>query len=252
MKRNKKIKLFYANLSDDFKVQADAVGEKMLREYGAFFVAGNGAISPDKVVFENEREVAEWQKLVKSSKATIAGFKIELQTAAMKALRKAIKEAEQNNLTITPRGTDAARRSYAETVELWASRVNPALLHWVEKGRLTESQAEKIRFLSPFEQVPEIFKLEAKGIFFSKDLSKSIIYSVAPPGTSQHLSMLALDVQEDDNTEVREILARHNWFQTVISDLPHFTYLGIAEIELESLGLKKVIDAGRDFWIPDL
>jgi hypothetical protein len=230
MKKNKKVESFYKNLSNDFDVPIDAVGEKMLREYGALFVAGNGAFSPNKVVFENEREVAAWQKNVKSLKITIAGFEIELQTVAMKGLRKAIKEAEENDLTITPRGSDAARRSYAETVELWASRVNPALLHWVEKGRLTESQAAKIRSLSPFEQVPEIFKLEAKDIFFSKDLSKSIIYSVAPPGTSQHLSMLALDIKEHNSQEVREVLAKHDWFQTVISDLPHFTY----------------------FWIPDL
>ena len=170
----------------------------------------------------------------------------------MKSLKKAIKVAEENSLTITPRDVDSARRSYTETVELWASRVNPALLHWVEKGKMTETQAEKIRSLSPFEQVSEIFKLEAEGIFFSKDLSKSIIYSVAPPGTSQHLSMLALDVREHGDAEVRKILARHNWFQTVISDLPHFTYLGISEKELGNSGLKKVIDDGRDFWIPDL
>jgi hypothetical protein len=253
MKKNIRNKLFFSNLSDDFGIPIDAVGEKMLREYGALFVvAGNGAVSPDKVVFENEREVAEWQKTVKSSKKTIAGFPVELQTAAMKALKKAIKEAAQNDLKITPRGADAARRSYAETVDLWASRVNPALLHWVEKGRLTEPEAEKIRSLSPFEQVSEIFKLEAEGIFFSKDLSKSIVYSVAPPGTSQHLSMLALDVQEHGDAEVREILARNGWFQTVISDLPHFTYLGISESELANYGLKKITDAGRDFWIPDL
>jgi hypothetical protein len=252
MKKSNKARLFYNNLSNDFDVPADAVSKKMLGEYGAFFIAGNGAIPPNKVVFENETEVAEWQKNVKSTKANIAGFEIELQTAAVKALKKAIKEAGENNLTITPRGADSARRSYAETVELWASRVNPALLHWLEKGRMTESQVAKIRALTPFEQVPEIFKLEAKGIFFSKDLSKSIVYSVAPPGTSQHLSMLALDVKEHGDAAVREILARHNWFQTVISDLPHFTYLGIPENELESFGLKKVIDDGRDFWLPDL
>jgi len=252
MKKNKKSKLFYENLSDDFEVPTDAFSEKMVREYGAFFIARNGVVSPNKVVFENEREVSVWQKNVKSSKAIITGFRIELQTAAIKAIKKAIKEAKKKDLTITPRGADAARRSYADTVSLWLSRVNPALLHWFEKGRLTESQAEKIRSLSPFEQVPEIFRLEAKGIFFSKDLSKSIIYSVAPPGTSQHLSMLALDIQEHCNVHVREILVRHKWFQTVISDLPHFTYLGIAENELESFGLKKVDDDGRVFWIPDL
>jgi len=248
----KKTGAFYKSLSVGFAIPTDTVGEKMLREYGALFVGGNGAVPPDKVVFRNKAEVSAFQKNVKSSKQIIAGFQVELQTAAMKALKKAVKEAGQNNLTITPRGTDAARRSYKDTVELWASRVNPALAHWVEKEKLTEAQAEKIRSLSPFEQVPEIFKLEDEGIFFSKDLSKSIIYSVAPPGTSQHLSMLALDVQEHANAEVREILARNGWFQTVISDLPHFTYLGMAENELDNLGLKEIADGGRVFWIPDL
>jgi hypothetical protein len=252
MKKSKKVGLFYKSLPKDFGVPTNVVGEKMLREYGALFVAGNGAVSPSKVIFENESEVAEFQKSVKSSKEIITGFEIELQTTAMKALKKALKDAEENSLTITPRSADSARRSYGETVELWASRVNPALLHWVEKGRMTETQAEKIRSLSPFEQVSEIFKLEAEGIFFSKDLSKSIIYSVAPPGTSQHLSMLALDVKEHGDAEVRKILAHHKWFQTVISDLPHFTYLGITEKELENAGLKKIIDDGRDFWIPNL
>jgi len=252
MKKNKKSRLFNENLSKRFDIPTDAVGGKMLREYGAVFVAGNGAVSPDTVVFKNEAEVAAWQKNIRISKENIAGFEIELQTAAMKAYRKAIQEAAQNDLTITPRGADSARRSYVETVALWASRVNPALLHWIEKGRLTEAAAGKIRSLSPFEQVSEIFKLESEGMFFSKDLLKSIVYSVAPPGTSQHLSMLALDVKEHNSQEVREILAKHAWFQTVISDLPHFTYLGISENELASHGLKKITDGGRDFWIPDL
>jgi hypothetical protein len=252
MKKNKKTNIFEENLPKNFTIPTDAVGEKMFKEYGAVFVAGNGAVPPDKVIYRNEEEVFNWQKSTKTSKQIIAGFEIELQTAAMKALKKAIREAEQNGLTITPRGTDAARRSYSETVGLWASRVNPALLHWVEKGRLTESQAEKIRSLSPFEQVPEVFKLEAEGIFFSKDLSKSIVYSVAPPGTSQHLSMLALDVKEHDDAEVRGILAQYGWHQTVISDLPHFTFLGIFENELVDFGLKEISDGGRVFWIPDL
>jgi hypothetical protein len=252
MKKNNKINIFKESLPENFIVPTDQVGEKILKEYGAIFVAGNDLITPNKVVFKDEKEVSTWQKNVNRSKKNIAGFEIELQASAMKALKKAIREAEQKDLTITPRGADAARRSYAETVGLWASRVNPALLHWVEKGRLTEQEAEKIHSLSPFEQVPEIFKLEAEGIFFSKDLSKSIIYSVAPPGTSQHLSMLALDIKEHENREVREILAQHAWFQTVISDLPHFTYLGISANELANFGLKEITDGERVFWIPDL
>ncbi len=252
MDKNIKNKLFGENLSSRFKIPSDEVGERIMREYGAVFIAGNEAIPPDRVIFRDEAEVFTWQKNIKISKEDVAGFEIELQTAAMKALKKAIKEAEAGNLTITPRGADSARRSYNETVNLWASRVNPALLHWTEKEKLTEAKAENIRSLSPFEQVPEIFKLEAEKIFFSKDLSKSIVYSVAPPGTSQHLSMLALDIREHDNSQVRRILARYAWYQTVISDLPHFTYLGICENELAGRGLKKNVDGERVFWIPDL
>jgi hypothetical protein len=64
--------------------------------------------------------------------------------------------------------------------------------------------------------------------------------------------MLAFDVAEYKNERVREILARRGWFQTVVSDLPHFTYLGADENELPDLGLKKVENCGQTFWIPNI
>ncbi|MDQ3089422.1 MAG: hypothetical protein M3Q78_12685 [Acidobacteriota bacterium] len=243
---------FTANLPNGFSMPTDSVGQKMLKEYGAMFVAKGGAIPPITVVFKNEAEVSAWQSSVSKAKENVGGFDLELQTAAMKGLKDAIAEAKQNSLTITPRGADSARRNYSGTVELWASRVNPGLTHWVGKGKLTASEAARIKALSPFEQVPEIFKLESQGMFFAKDLSKSIIYSVAPPGTSQHISMLALDVSEHENPRVRGILAKHGWFQTVVSDLPHFTFLGVPENQLSGLGLKKNNDGGRVFWMPDI
>lgn len=243
---------FTANLPNGFVQPTDAVGQKLLKEYGALFVARNGANPPNTVIFKSEAEVSAFQNGLQKSKENIGGFDVELQSAAMKGLQDAIAEAKQNSLNITPRGADSARRDYNGTVELWASRVNPGLTNYVGKGKLTEAEAAKIRALSPFEQVPEIFKLESQGMFFSKDLSKSIIYSVAPPGTSQHLSMLALDVSEHDNAKVRDVLARHGWFQTVVSDLPHFTFLGVSENQLSGLGLKKVNDGGRTFWLPSL
>lgn len=241
---------FMNNLPAGFAQPTDDVGRRMLKEYGAMFVTR--ATPPKTVVFKNDGEVTGFQSSVQSSSGTIGGVTIELQAAAMKALKEAVAEAAQNNLTITPRGAEAAKRSYQGTVDLWASRVDPGLEHWTAQGKITPADAARIRSLSPYEQVPEIFKLESQGIFFSKDLSKSIIYSVAPPGTSQHLSMLALDVEEFENARVRAILARHGWYQTVVSDLPHFTYIGASESELAKLGLKKVTNSGRVFWVPDL
>ncbi len=254
--KNKKDKLetrrFKAHLPANFQIPRDAVGRRIFKEYGALFVAGGGAIAPNTVIFKSEAEVAAFQACVSKARESIGGFEVELQKAAMESLKDAIKEAEQIDLTVTPRGADAAKRDYAGTVQLWASRVNPGLAHWIEQGKLNEKQATKIRALSPFEQVSEIFRLESNGMFFSKDLSKSIVFSVAPPGTSQHLSMLALDVSEHGDSRVRDILANHGWFQTVVSDLPHFTFLGASENQLSGLGLKRVADGGRSFWLPDL
>jgi hypothetical protein len=243
---------FIDNLPRGLKIPIDAVGQRILKEYGAILAAKSGAVPPDKIVFKNEKQVSAFQARLAKAKANNGGFEIELQAPAMEKLIDAAEEAAQNNLTITPRGTDSAKRSYAETVELWASRVNPGLAHWVEAGKVSAAEAAKIRALSPFKQVSKIFELESQGMFFSKDLSKTIIYSVAPPGTSQHLSMLAFDANEHENPKVREILAHHGWLQTVVSDLPHFTFLGAEENKLNKLGLKKVFDGGRVFWLPDL
>lgn len=243
---------FTANLPVNFTMPSDSVGQKLLREYGSVFVARGGVIPPNKVVFRDEAEVSAFQATLKTEPEPIGGFQMELQTAAMVALQKAIKEAESAKLRITPRAADSARRTYGETVGLWASRVDPALKYWVGKGRIKQTDADRIKAMSPFEQVSDVLKLEESGIYFSKDLSKSIIYSVAPPGTSQHLSMLAFDINEHENVEIRRILSNNGWYQTVVSDLPHFTYLGVSENELPGIGLKMLTDGGRIFWVPNI
>lgn len=242
---------FTANLPQGFEQPADAIGKKLLNEYGSVFVARGGAVPPKKVVFRDESEVSAFQSSLSTSSETIGAHRLELQAAAMKALENAMSEAKAKGLSISPRGADSAKRTYGETVSLWNSRVDPALKHWVAQGKMTSDDAARIRSLSTFEQVTEVLKLEEQGIYFAKDLSKSIIYSVAPPGTSQHLSMLAFDCAEFDKPEVRSILAANGWYRTVASDLPHFTFLGVKESELPGIGLKKVENGGT-FWVPDI
>ena len=230
----------------------DAAQLRLFREYGSVFVARGGVRPPGKVVFENEKDVAAFQSGLEISQFEIAGHTLQLQAAAADGLLNSIAEAKRAGLSISPLGADSARRNYNDTIELWRSRVEPALEHWVGRGRLDVEQARKIRSLSPYEQVPEVFALEENGIYFAKDLSKSIIYSVAPPGASQHLSMLAFDVAEFGDADVRAILANHYWYQTVTSDLPHFTFLGVAEKELPKLGLRRMVNSDREFWVPDI
>jgi hypothetical protein len=128
----------------------------------------------------------------------------------------------------------------------------PALDHWTRADRLSASQAERLRNLPIQDQVPEVLELEQEGIFFSKDFSKSVLYSIASPGTSQHIAMLAFDANEFFDQRIREILAQHGWFQTVLSDLPHFTFLGLTEEELPGRGLRRVEVNNQTFWIPDV
>lgn len=231
--------------------RGDAVCLRILQEYGAVFAATNVRL-PNRVIFPDEQAVRGFQSQTGAVKRRIGSVTVELQPAAMRALEAAIREAQGLNLFISPKGTDAARRSYSDTVGLWRQRVNGAIAHWVAAGRLTRRDAEQLRALSPVAQVPEVLRLEAKGLYFSTNFDKSILQSVAAPGTSQHLSMLALDLAQHADPRVRELLARHGWYQTVSSDLPHFTYLGVSESALRGRGLKRHLLGGRTFWVPDL
>lgn len=242
---------FQGNVPSGFKMPTDAIGQRMLREYGAMLVA-RGVTPPPTIVFRDESEVSAFQASVAKKTETVGGVKVELQTAAMDALLAAVRDASARGKKITPANADSARRSYQQTVDNWKSRVDPGLDHWVAKGRISGSDASRIRQLSAVDQIPEIFRLEEQQIFFAKSFDKSIIYSVAPVGTSQHISMLALDVAEHKDASVRAILAEHGWFQTVRSDFPHFTYLGVKESELPALGLKKEQLNGHDFWVPEM
>jgi hypothetical protein len=233
--------------------ESDPVSRRVLEDYGAMFVADTSVLPPPVCMFTSEADVLKFQTEAKSKAAVIGGARIELQPAAMDALLAAREEAHQSGLDITPRGgAEAARRSYDDTLRLWNTRFLPALAHWNKLGRLSKEQVERLRNLPLRDQVREVLELEKQGIFFSKDFSKSILYSIAAPGSSQHIAMLALDVDQFTDERVRRILARHGWFQTVKSDMPHFTYLGLAEKDLPARGLRSVLVGKQLFWIPNI
>ncbi len=229
----------------------DAVARRVLEEYGSMFVA-EGVLTPPVCVFRDAAEVLAFQRAATWRAGVFGGTIIELQPAALEALAAARDEVRELGLDITPRGgAEAARRGFDDSLRLWRSRCDPALEHWRARGRLTTEEAERVRCMEMREQVAAVLELEGRGVFFSKDLTKSILYSVAAPGASQHLSMLAFDAEEFRDARVREVLARRGWFQTVRSDLPHFTYLGLDERELPARGLRAVETDGQVFWIPN-
>ena len=217
------------------------------------FVAAESVRVPPVCLFENEEEVRAFQQQAAPEAATFGDDRIELQPAALAALVSARAQAHKRGLEITARGgAEAARRSFEDSQRLWRSRLLPALSYWCGQGALSTEQAENLCALPLRAQVAAVLDMEESGIFFSKDFSKSILHSVAPPGSSQHLALLAFDVTEFRDPSVRELLAHHGWFQTVRSDLPHFTFLGLAEKELPAHGLQKVESGDQTFWIPRL
>lgn len=224
---------------------------RILAAYGGMLAADTGRVTlPPHVYFRDEVEVQRFQKRVGTSVEFVNGVRVELQMEALKAYMRARDEAKQRGLDISPAGADAARRSYANTVRLWRGRVEAGLSHWVQRGGLTKSEAGEVNSLPPSRQVSAVLSLEERQIFFGNGFGKSILQSVATPGASQHNAMLALDIEEYGQPLVREIMARHGWFQTVYGDLPHFTYLGVKEAELAALGLKRVKSGAQTFWLP--
>ncbi|HEV7642715.1 MAG TPA: hypothetical protein VGO50_02125 [Pyrinomonadaceae bacterium] len=235
-------------------VDTDETARRLFAEYGAVFIAGSKVALPPKCIFTGEDDLGQFQAAAGLKTIILDGVPITLQGPAMGALLKAREKAAEMGLKITPRGGSlAGGRSYADTRALWDTRFLPGLDHWVRKGKLKKSEAEAARLLSTEDQVAQVLEWEeTRQVFFSKDLSKSILYSVAAPGASQHNFLLAFDVQQFADERVRAIMAEFGWFQTIKSDLPHFTYLGREENELPYFGLKQVVINKQRFWIPDL
>src|SRR5687768_8992385 len=234
-------------------VSASIVARRVLEDYGSMFAAHDSILVPPNCIQDGEAAVIRYQKGLKTSAYDIGGARIELQQSAAESLHKAIEEASAQGLSITPLdGAIAGRRSYGDTLMLWNSRYFPALDFWIMRGRLSESDRDAINRLDLQRKIEKVLEWESQGIYFSTNRTRSIFTSTAPPGTSQHLALVAFDVVEYWNSDVRLILNRNGWFQTIIDDAPHFTYLGFPETELPGRGLRAVAKGGVIFWVPNL
>lgn len=231
------------------------VEKRLFTEYGAIFATM--ATPPPTIIFADAAQVKAFQSSLSVGRALFGEHLIALQTDALDALSDAASEMAERGGSITARAADAGGRSYEDTVRLWTRNVTRGLEYWQRLGRVTQGLARSMCELTPAEQVAAILNLEeTEHLFFGTFFEKSILYSVAAPGASQHLSMLAFDVAEFEDREVDPVLGRHGWYRTVPNDLPHFTYLGHDQDALPDLGLQRIERNHRervyDFWTPDL
>jgi len=240
---------------NNFPSPSSKVESRLLAEYGAIFVTL--ASPPPRIMFRSRAEVSAFQEMLDTRRMTIGMYPVELQSKAMAALEVAVHQAGAKGISITARSPDSSGRSFDDTVNLWRRNVERGLDHWLELGRISASEVEEIRRVDPIDQVAVVLEMEdSRQIYFSTYFDKSILHSVAAPGASQHLSFLAFDIAEYENEEAAAILGGQGWYRTVVSDLPHFTYLGHKENDLASQGLRDVVRKENNrtyrFWIPDL
>ncbi|MDJ0626561.1 MAG: D-alanyl-D-alanine carboxypeptidase family protein [Candidatus Caenarcaniphilales bacterium] len=248
--------LFFKTISKRIKSipnRNEKIKYRILKEYGSLWVNNDTeVILPPSVTFSSAKETNNFHKRL--SLVKVAGTECLLQESAAKSLEQAIEEAKSQGLNISPRGDDSCIRSYKKTHELWLSRVLPNLDFYLSKKKLTPAEVEKVKQADMWDQVKLVLSIEnEKGLLFDKYRQTSILNSVAAPGTSQHLSGLAFDMAQFSDPQVRKIINKYGWYQTIENDLPHFTYLGKVPNQkfLKNNGLKKVSKSGYDFWVPD-
>ncbi|MBD2293455.1 D-alanyl-D-alanine carboxypeptidase family protein [Anabaena sphaerica FACHB-251] len=182
----------------------------LLRAYGAVLINQQpGVILPPKVILDNEQETQEFQS---NMRVTLVEGTTEcfLQKVAADAFNKARNIV---NISLKSGYSGDCTRSFATNLRFWQKYANSRTLEQVQQGKETK-----------------------------------ILGVVAPPGTSQHLWGLALDLRVS-NPAQRQALNQNGWFQTVENDLPHWTYLGWDEGSLPKFGLKDKTVRGVTYWL---
>jgi D-alanyl-D-alanine carboxypeptidase len=186
----------------------------LLRAYGAIFVNLSPEIKlPSKVIFTNEQETKQFQSTLKMGKVNGTN-NCYLQKAAADALNKA-KELVQIS-SKSGYGASDCTRSFATNLRFWKKYANSRTLEKVQQGKETR-----------------------------------ILGVVAPPGTSQHLWGLAIDLRVT-NEKQQQVLNENGWFRTVEYDVPHWTYVGLPKEKLAEFGFKNKEVGGVSYWVTPL
>lgn len=207
---------FIAALMNHFPIipQPNTYEYILLKAYGAPFVNLKSAIKlPKKVAFSNHQETQEFQDTI--TKGKVKGTRnCYLQKSAADALNKARFQAKFR-LKSGYANSDCIR-DFATTARFWKKYTNSRTLDLVKQGKETR-----------------------------------ILGTVAPPGASQHLWGLAIDLKVTNNKQVTA-LNQNGWYRTVEYDVPHWSYVGYPPETLLRLGFQKKIVRGITYWVTPL
>jgi len=184
----------------------------LLRAYGAILINQDQEIKLPKVVLAQAQETKEFQDSLTLQKVDNTK-ECYLQKSATNALNKA---RSLEKIPFKSGFSGDCLRSFATNLAFWRKYANNSTLEQVKQGKQTK-----------------------------------ILGLVAPPGTSQHLWGLAVDLHVSTPTQI-QALNQNGWFQTVEHDIPHWTYLGVNEEKLRQFGLQSRAIAGHIYWLTPL
>ena len=207
---------FIAALMNQFPIipQPDTYEYILLRAYGAPFVNLNPAIKlPEKVAFSNHQETQKFQDTI--TKGIVKGTRnCYLQKPAADALNKAYFQAKFR--LKSGYGNSDCIRNFATTEKFWKKYTNSRTLDLVKQGKETR-----------------------------------ILGTVAPPGASQHLWGLAIDLKVTNKKQITA-LNQNGWYRTVEHDVPHWSYVGYPPETLLRLGFRKKVISRITYWVTPL
>ncbi|WP_017317364.1 D-alanyl-D-alanine carboxypeptidase family protein [Mastigocladopsis repens] len=185
----------------------------LLRAYGAVFINQKPEIKlPPKVVFNNEQETKQFQSTLTLSKVN-GTSNCYLQKSAADALNIAM----QVQIPLkSGYGASDCTRSFATNLRFWQKYANRNTLEQVQLGKETK-----------------------------------ILGVVAPPGTSQHLWGLAVDLRVSNEVQ-KQALNKNGWYRTVEYDTLHWTYVGLPPERLTQFGFQNKVVGGINYWITPL
>ncbi len=224
----------------------DPVNRIVLETYGAIYVA-DPAVSVSPNCIPTREELDAFYRSVKFETATLGRVSVTLQKPALDALRQVRTEAAALGLTVTPIGTRASLRDYDDTVEIWQRNLGNGIS---TASGISASQLRRLRSADARESIAAVLEVEGRGTLLGSGGGTSILHIAAPPGTSQHISGLSIDIAEHESDQVRALMSKHGFIQTIRSDFTHFTYLG--QSDTASLGLVAVTVDGRVFFVPKI
>ncbi|ARV58699.1 peptidase M15 [Nostocales cyanobacterium HT-58-2] len=186
----------------------------LLRAYGSIFVNQKPEIKlPEKVVFTNEQETKQFQSTLIMG-AVNGTSQCYLQKPAADALNKA---RSQVQIPLkSGYGASDCTRSFATNSRFWRKYANNNTLEQVRQGRETK-----------------------------------ILGVVAPPGASQHLWGLAIDLRVSNEAQ-KQALNQNGWYRTVEYDVPHWTYIGLPPEKLTDFGFQNKVVGGINYWVTPL